>query len=240
MTESPEDRMDALLREAAQQYNAPPPVPRAEIWARVSAAKPQDGWTARRLDAEEQDVLPLHRPIAQPSSRRAVQFAIGIAALLALGVAIGRYSAPSTPATPVAAVPPSPSTTGLASATGSVSAAPGSRERGKVAAELATTQHLDRAESFLTEFNTRQAAQDFAPQAQELLSTTRLLLDSKRLSDPRTRRLLEDLELVLIQIATLNPKDRREELDFIADGLAQSHLRARLRSAIPTGPIIRM
>ena len=244
MTESPEDRMDALLREAAQQYNAPPPVPKAEIWERISAAKPQDGWTARPLDAGEQDVLPLHRPIAQRSSRRAIQFAIGIAALVALGVAIGRFTAPGAPAAPLAAVPASPSAPGLAGGTGpdsgSVSAAPGSSERGEVAAELATAQHLDRAESFLTEFNTRQAAQDFAPQAQDLLSTTRLLLDSKRLNDPRTRKLLEDLELVLMQIATLNPKERREELDFIADGLAQSHLRARLRSAIPTGPIIRM
>ena len=84
------------------------------------------------------------------------------------------------------------------------------------------------------------AAQDLAPQARQLLSSTRLLLDSKRLTDPRTRKLLEDLELVLVQIATLDPKDRREDLDLIADGLAQNHLRTRLRNAIPSDPTIRM
>jgi hypothetical protein len=72
------------------------------------------------------------------------------------------------------------------------------------------------------------------------VSTTRLLLDSKRVSDPRTRRLLEDLELVLVQIATMNPKDRAEDLNSIADGLAQNSLRTRLRNAIPAGPAIRL
>jgi len=241
MTESPEDRMDALLRDAAKDYNAPPPTPTAEIWARVSAAR-QAGSRAAGLATRPAEKI-YRFPVAAPA-RRTVRLLIGIAALLVLGVAIGRFTAPATtavPGTQTAAVPPSaaaPDTAG--SGSGSVSAVPGSRDRGEVAAQLATAQHLGQAESFLIEFNTRQAAQDFAPQAQDLLSTTRLLLDSKRLTDARTRKLLEDLELVLVQIATLNTKDRREDLDLIADGLAQSHLRARLRSAIPTGPIIRM
>ena len=95
-------------------------------------------------------------------------------------------------------------------------------------------------ETFLTEFGTRAPAADFAGQAQDLLTNTRLLLDSKRVADVRTRKLLEDLELVLAQIATLNPRQRRQDLDLIADGLAQSHLRTRLRNAIPAGSAIRL
>jgi hypothetical protein len=219
MMDDQEDRLDALLRDAARDYNAPPPTPKAEMWERVAAAR-----TGRRAEGQRGSAFRF---------RRRVPFWMGIAALLALGVAIGRLSVPHNPGAPVAPA-----------ASGTIAAAPGTaptrQERSEVAAQVATAQHLGQAESFLTEFNTRQAAQDFSAQAKDLLSTTRLLLDSKRLSDAGTRKLLEDLELVLIQIATLDPKDRREELGFIADGLAQSHLRSRLRNAIPAGPTIRM
>ena len=126
---------------------------------------------------------------------------------------------------------------------GSRSPAPSSppvQERSEVAALFATGDHLTQVETFLTEFGTRAPAADFAGQAQDLLTNTRLLLDSKRVADVRTRKLLEDLELVLAQIATLNPRQRRQDLDLIADGLAQSHLRTRLRNAIPAGSAIRL
>jgi hypothetical protein len=220
MMDEQEDRLDALLREAARDYNAPPPTPKAEIWEQIAARKSE----GRKVGRSE-SILRI-----RPAARLPLWF--GIAALLALGVAIGRFSAPHSPSGTT------PASSGTVTATpGVVPAQPG---RSEVAAQLVTAQHLGQVESFLTEFNTRQAAQDLPAQAKDLLSTTRLLLDSKRLTDAGTRRLLEDLELVLIQIATLNPKDRREELDLIADGLAQSHLRSRLRNAIPADPTIRM
>ena len=222
MMDEQEDRLDALLRDAAREYNAPPATPKAEMWERIAAVR-QSGSAAVR-QAGGAAVRRWGRPLP---------LFIGMAALLALGVAIGRLSVPRNPGAPAAPTAP-----------GMVAAAPGTgaarQDRSEVAAELATAQHLGQAESFLTEFNTRQAAQDFSAQAKDLLSTTRLLLDSKRLTDAGTRKLLEDLELVLIQIATLDPKDRREELGFISDGLAQSHLRSRLRNAIPADPTIRM
>jgi hypothetical protein len=219
MMDEREDRLDALLRDAAREYNEPPATPRAEIWERVSARKSEG-----RKVGKSEGMLPMRR---RPG---ALPLWIGIAALLALGVAIGRLSVPSTPAVP----PPAPT---LSATPG---AAPERTARGEVATQVVTAQHLGQVETFLTEFATRQAAQDLPAQAKDLLSTTRLLLDSKRLTDAGTRQLLEDLELVLIQIATLNPKDRSEELGFIADGLAQSHLRTRLRNAIPAAPAIRM
>jgi hypothetical protein len=225
MMDEREDRFDEFLRQAAQDYNAPPETPRAKMWERVQAERRKGG----KADGATADVLPF-RPSARPTARPLFRVALGIAAVLAIGVAIGRYTA----VLPVSPVAPAP---GPASA---VAAAPDRSDRRDVASQIATAEHLTRVETFLTEFGTPNPPAGFSSEAHDLLGTTRLLIDSKRVTDLRTRQLLEDLELVLTQIATLDPKDHREDLDLIADGLAQSHLRTRLRNAIPAGPVTRM
>jgi hypothetical protein len=185
--------------------------------------------------------------------RTPLRYGIGIAALLALGIAIGRITVPERPAAPAATgnvtaqttsqpIPDQPAVTAtpIPDSRSPAPSSPPVPERSEVAALFATGDHLTQVETFLTEFGTRAPAADFAGQAQDLLTNTRLLLDSKRVADVRTRKLLEDLELVLAQIATLNPRQRRQDLDLIADGLAQSHLRTRLRNAIPAGSAIRL
>src|ERR1043165_1883272 len=92
----------------------------------------------------------------RPSAR--LPLWLGIAALLAIGVAIGRLSVPHNPATPTAANP------GSVSAATTPASAATQQEKGEVATQLATVQHLGQVESFLTEFNTRNAAQDFVGQ----------------------------------------------------------------------------
>jgi hypothetical protein len=231
MMNDQEDRFDEFLGDAARDYNAPPETPRAELWERITAeraARRAAGGLAR--DGDDDIVSLVQR---RKGGSRWLRFAVGVAALFALGIGIGRYTAVGTgvvPAGPTATPTPAPS----------VAAVPEKRNPGEMATEFATTQHLSQVETFLAEFGSRDTVPEFSAEARDLLSTTRLLLDSKRVDDPRTRKLLEDLELVLVQIATLNPRDRREELDFIADGLSQNHLRTRLRNAIPTGPAIRM
>ena len=223
MMDEREDRLDEILRQAAQDYNAPPPTPKAEMWERISAARRTDG----RTDGQPDEIVSLRQRVR--TGRPPIRLALALAAILVLGVAIGRLTAPGdlTPLAP-------------GRITASTPSAPEARERPSVAAQVATSNHLSQVETFLTEFGTAPASPDFSDQAQDLLGTTRLLLDSKRVVDARTRTLLEDLELVLVQIATLNPTDRREELDFIADGLARNQLRTRLRNAIPAGPAIRL
>ena len=237
MMDEREDRLDEWVRDAARDYNAPPPTPRAEMWEAIQAGRRAARVAPRPL-----------RPVRTP-----FRYGIGIAALLALGIAIGRITVPDRPEAPAATgsstaqttpqpAPDRPAVTATPDP-GSRSPAPSSpdvRERGEVAALFATGDHLTQVETFLTEFGTRTPPTDFAGQAQDLLTNTRLLLDSKRVADVRTRKLLEDLELVLAQIATLNPRQRRQDLDLIADGLAQSHLRTRLRNAIPAGSAIRL
>jgi hypothetical protein len=220
MMDEREDRFDEILRDAARDYNAPPPTPKAELWERIAAER-----AVRRSGGQADGVVPL-RPIGRPTVRPSVRLVMAIAAILVLGVAIGRFTAPGITSSP-------PATT---------AATPGveKKEQSTIATQLATADHLSQVETFLTEFGTEKASPEFTEHARSLLATTRLLLDSKRVSDPRTRTLLEDLELVLVQISTLNPKDRAEDLNSIADGLAQNQLRTRLRNAIPAGAAIRL
>ncbi len=78
----------------------------------------------------------------------------------------------------------------------------------------------------------RAADQQFVTRAGELLTRTRLLLDSPAASDPSMRTLLEDLELVLAQVVRLEDGHSRTELDLINQALEQRDVIPRLRSAV--------
>jgi len=71
----------------------------------------------------------------------------------------------------------------------------------------------------------------FAQQANELLSTTRLLLDSRAAeANPTLRSLLQDLELVLAQVARLRPGEPATERELITEALEQQDLVPRIRN----------
>jgi len=72
----------------------------------------------------------------------------------------------------------------------------------------------------------------FTRQAGALLSTTRVLLDSPAAAnDPKLLNLLEDLELVLAQIARLQRGGQSKiELELITEALQQQDLVPRIRS----------
>jgi hypothetical protein len=74
----------------------------------------------------------------------------------------------------------------------------------------------------------------FATQAADLLITTRLLLDSPVASDQRLRILLEDLELVLAQVAQLSQATPRNdaEIELITEALEQRDVVPRIRVAV--------
>jgi hypothetical protein len=104
---------------------------------------------------------------------------------------------------------------------------------------LTLAQHLSQSETFLTLFRASVRAgrteRLAGATAEQLLATNRLLLDSPAGANARTRQLLEDLELVLAQIAQLGPRDRSEEIRLITDGLDQSDVLPRIRTAVPSG-----
>src|SRR5207247_1070806 len=81
-----EDRLERLLRDAAQDYHRPPETPREELWRRIIAVR-----EARRR----------RRAL---SASPWLRWGIGIAAVLALGIGIGRWTArpPSLGPAPIA------------------------------------------------------------------------------------------------------------------------------------------
>jgi len=112
--------------------------------------------------------------------------------------------------------------------------------RSSRADQLAAVQHLSEAEALLTSFRTRsntdqQMDAQLGKWARQLLSNTRLLLDSPIADDPQRRPLLEDLELVLVQIVQLSPGSTPQDRDLIEKTLQQDHVMTRLRTAIPAG-----
>ena len=209
MTEGSDDRFDAFLKSAAADYNAPPAPPREEMWAEITAA--------RRSRASEIVVR-----------RRSLRWGIGIAAILALGVGIGRLTAPDGGERNaiVSSVPVSDGVAGPAATYRAVA-----------------SDHLGRVETLLTMF--RSEARGGRPDdhvstaARGLLTTNRLLLDSPAGRDPRMRDLLQDLELVLAQIAQLSEEQGMDPTQMIVRALEDNSVLIRLRSAVPAGsPVI--
>ena len=111
---------------------------------------------------------------------------------------------------------------------------------GDLAYRVAAAQYLSRTEALLTGFRsearTGRIDLQFAGQARDLLTTTRLMLDSPAAEDPRLKSLLEDLELVLAQIAQVPRGSDRADLQLINQGLEQRSVLLRLRTANPAGP----
>ena len=75
----------------------------------------------------------------------------------------------------------------------------------------------------------------FSEDADDLLTSTRLLLDSPAAKDPVTRGLLEDLELILVQIAQLSVEPGDEDVALVTEGMEQRGLLPRLRTVVPAG-----
>ncbi|MEK7380547.1 MAG: hypothetical protein AAB075_06010 [Gemmatimonadota bacterium] len=196
------------IRALAGEYHAPPATPKAELWNRIQAAR---GDIARPAVAAGRVVAASARPIG-----RWMKWVTGIAAILLAGLGLGRLSM-----------------------TGSSNPAPASPTRGsQTIYATAAVQHLSRAEVLLTTLRLDPSTGvSLTGQARDLLSSTRLLLDSKAAADPKLRRLLEDLELILVQVAQLSDDRLDEELEFITEGLAQRNVLPRIRTAIPAGPV---
>jgi hypothetical protein len=166
-------------------------------------------------------------------------------------------TAPADTATPTA--PDAPRSTQLAATTPRRSAGQTGSGRGTLrgpaidAYDVAVLRHFAQAEALLVSYraDTVDAAMDarLAAWARPLLGDTRLLLDSPAASDPRRRRLLEDLELVLAELARLVPPTgaagtvaatdstsrSRTERQLIDGTLRRAQLLPRLRTLVPAG-----
>jgi hypothetical protein len=198
-----DERLNELLADAARTYRVPPEPDLEGIWRDV---------------AQEACRAPARR---RPSWWRAPSWpvlAMAAAASLALGVGLGRISSPRATTAPV-----------VAAATAAPSAElPAGYDR-------TATELLGKTVILLAALPAergRDASVRFSSQASEMLSTTRLLLDSPAASDPRFKELLQDLELVLAQIARLHGGRGPEEMELIRDAVEERDVVPRIHSAV--------
>jgi hypothetical protein len=145
--------------------------------------------------------------------------------LLAVGVGIGRLTQPGRPdrGAPVANWGPSIAPSRV----------------NEAAYRLTTIEHLGQSEAFLTLFRAslRTGGQErlASATARQLLATNRMLLDSPAAQNRRTRLLLEDLELVLAEIAQLAADAGPDDRELIREGLNRGGVLSRLRTEVPAG-----
>lgn len=203
-----DERFEEFLKEAAREYNAPPETPRAAMWARIDAAR------AKRRGERE-----LERP-----SRPWVHWAAGIAAVLLLGIGIGRLAAPDEE---------------IAEAGAIASGVDETLEEDDVSFGIVAAEYLANADAFLALFRMEaragQADAEVAAWARDLVTTARLMMDSPAADDPNFRELLEDLELILVQISQYASHQSTEELELIEQGLEERSVQFRLQAALAVG-----
>lgn len=203
-----EDRFDELMRDAAQTFHTPPEPDLDEIWQGVERRV----WSGER---------------SGPTAKGRVPRWVGIAATLVIGIGIGRASImggrqPAANSSAVATVAP---------------VAPAVHVDTTLSRpyEIEASQYLDQTAALLialpSEAKGGRADARFASRAGDLLTRTRLLMDSPAGEDPAMHDLLEDLELVLMQVVRLQ-HGSPTELELINRALEQRDVIPRLRTAV--------
>jgi hypothetical protein len=234
-TDNERDRpLEASWRRMAELYHAPPETPRDAMWTAIEARlgeRPTGGGDI--VDLEEARARRVQRSAGTGSAHRFAGWAVAAAALVVMGIGIGRMTVPEGDA-PAAAV------------TASVNP-PVSRPAGVTSASLAMAarEHFGETESLLTMVRADARAGQVDPAtrawAEGLLGQTRLLLDTEGETTPAVHDLLLDLELVLIQIVGVsetgssNEAQARTELELALRSLEEGELLPRIQAVVPPG-----
>jgi hypothetical protein len=184
-------------------------------------ARPLWPEVAARIGHPRVELAPADELAARRRTRPPLRWVMGLAAVLALGIGIGRTLPPASAPAEVATAAPAPRTDPY---------------------RVAAVEHLSRSRALLTSF--QHSSADAQTQAlvthwaDDLLSNTRLLLDSPAADDPRLQRLLQDLELVLVQISQL--RSDRAEVDLARDAIDESGVLPRMRAVVPPAASTRL
>ncbi len=210
-----------------KSYNRPGPIPREEMWAVIAEA-------LESPDASPEDAHP--KAAVRPSGahlrfpRRVgwLRPSLAAAAILVVGIGIGRNFGPATVAAP--GVGPE-----------AIVAGGEGRIRGPAFHTIAA-DYLEDTEAFMTllraDAREGQLDGDMGSWARALLLQTRFLMETERDPDPAVRRLLEDVELILVEVARVPADDESratEELKWIDEGMETQDLLPRLRAVTPVG-----
>jgi hypothetical protein len=226
-----DDAFDALLRDAVHSYNSPPERTDADAtWAAIERAMDEAPRPLAVLRDDARRDRPGMRVARHPWMR--------MAAVLLLGVAVGRVTAGRDAASRSGAPNDTTTSAPLATATARLPLVP-------AAVDAATGEYLARTEALLAglpaelrergergERGEREGNVAFVSQADALLLQTRLLLDSPAAADPALRALLDDLEIVLAQVVRLDAGRDPMKVDFLHEAMEQRDVLPRLREAV--------
>jgi uncharacterized membrane-anchored protein YhcB (DUF1043 family) len=207
-----EKRFDEMLRDLPRSFNSPDQPPLDDMWAVIEDAH-------------------FNAPASVSPRRGMMRQApwLAAAAALVIGIGIGRYVPRSATSTDTQTPAPLTASATL-SASDTSAVVDAYRDQ--------TSHYLGQAAALLISLPAKDASgktdAGFAGKASELLVTTRLLIDSPAAQDPKLRSLLEDLELVLVQIARLRSERTRGDLDLIHQAVEQGDVLSRLNSAVVT------
>ena len=189
--------MASLARDATEVHADA--IPREMMWARIQQRR-----RSTPVSTASDVTSPVSRsiPVRTPATSRPgvwIRRTAAIAAVLVGGIGVGRYLVPAADTSPQL-VSGTDSVAALGLGPEALAAMPRSDDPARVAME----EHLTGTVALLLTVRNEDPAlppvADVSGWARDLLATTRLLLDEPQLRDERTRRLLQDLELVLVQI----------------------------------------
>jgi hypothetical protein len=220
---SEEERFEKLMRDARETFNRPPePAPLDEMWAEIEA---RSGF---RAAPTIESVTPVSPITAARRSGIRIPTWFAAAATLVIGIGIGRVSSSAGHKTVAARV----DSVAVAS---SAAASAGDTLFDRPYA-IEASQYLGQTAALLTSLSSdaKSASNDnqLSMRASDLLSRTRLLMDSPAANDPAMHDLLDDLELVLAQVVRLRGTGTRTDLDIINRALEQRDVIPRLRTAV--------
>jgi len=207
-----EEHMDSTVERIREQYNPPPATPREQMWTVIEAGLgPRRGDVVSLAEARAKRML----------GRNPLGWAAAAAAVLILGVGIGRMTAP-------------------------VPSVEGSRQVVRQASVMraAALEHFGRSESLLTlvraDARNGQVDPAVGKWARGLLTETRLLMDVPETADPAVQELLQDLELVLVQLAGAvdggDGAQEPSELTLALRGMEEHDVLTRIQAVLPAGP----
>jgi hypothetical protein len=208
---SDDEEFDRWVAEAAADYHRPPAeVPRKEMWDAIRGGLAEP----RARVAPPVAASPVLRLVRRFTVRRVFPLLAAAAVLVAVAYRVGRSTGEREALQPVVA---------------STDDSP--------AYEVATRAHFDRAELLLASTHESLGRADLDPAlgqwARDMLSETRLLLDSPAGTPAARRALLEDLELTFAQIVRLSAASTPDDKALMDRSLRGGDLLSRLRTSVP-------
>ena len=206
---SDESKFESFLQKQMKDYKAEELPPADAMWSRI------ENDVAKAID-------PAIR-VRRQTNRRWLMVGAAIAATLVFGVAVGRWTAnQSEGGVQVAATQPK-----LAE----------DSTRASAYTRAATIAHLEETEIFLTsvraDLRARRPDEHLTSRSRELLSRTRLLLSAEVDRSPQVSELLQDLELLLAEIAALSDERRPMDVKLLDESMRQGDILPRIRTTLP-------